>query len=140
MRMLPIEQDPLESMKDIIDALQRHRAGIERALTYGGGGHTFDYVAARVLSGDCDIYILPNSIIIAEIGEQTNFSVYHGFIAAGNLEEILSFDEQFQHEARIRGCKKVSIAGRRGWLKPMKSIGWDEAICIMYKDVKDEQD
>lgn len=138
--MKDVAREPgiLERMEDLLATMRKHREQIEVALAYGHDAHTFDSVVASIIAGARDLYTLPNAVIIAEVGRYANFSVYHGFIAAGDLNEILAFDDQFIKEGRLRGCKFVSITGRRGWEPTLRKQGWSHDLSILYKEVPNE--
>ena len=127
--------DSLQRIKSLIGALEKFELDIREALCYGTNSHTFDYVCARVLSGSADLYEFPNSVIIMEKSVYPNHSVYHGFIAAGDLQEILDAHPLIEEEAKKRGCEYLSIAGRKGWEKPMKKYGWKHSLTIMKKEL-----
>lgn len=127
--------DPLTRLRAILDCLEKFRVDIEKALWYGGGTHTFDYVCQRVLVGELDLYELRNSVLLCEHMRFPSYDVYNVYIAAGNIDEITSFDGRLCKEARLRGCVKVSFSGRFGWKKPLERIGWKPAYLTMAKDV-----
>lgn len=131
-------EPPLVRLRRIIDCLEKYRVDIEKALWYGGNTHTFDYVCQRVLKGDLDLYELRNSVLLCEFKKYPLYSVYHVYIAAGNLDEILGFEKRRIHEeARLRKCSKITFTGRRGWKRPLEQRGWEEVHITMAKDVKD---
>lgn len=136
----PFDFDILDRMELIINALRKHKPEINEALAYAGFSYSFHHVVMRAVSGDLDCYVLPNSVILAEVVEAPNFRTYSLYISAGDLQEILSQEDQMLHEARLRKCRYLSITGRRGWEKPLKAMGWQHSLSILKKDVPDEQD
>lgn len=130
----------LVGLRRTLDVLEKFQLDICAALEYGNNSHTFDDIVKLALVGEVDVYELPNSVIVMELSKYPQFAVYHGFIAAGNLEEILSAHKMMFREARLRGAKYLSIAGRRGWEKAMKAHGWQHKLSIMQIEVPYEQD
>lgn len=130
----------LQEVRRTIDALEKFEVDISKALKYGNASHTFEDVAVRVLSGKLDAYVYPNSIILMELCQYPQHSVYHGFVAAGNLDEILAAEPSLLREARLRKCSYLSIAGRRGWEPVLRNIGWTHSLSIMVREVPSGQD
>jgi hypothetical protein len=128
----------LGKLRATIDALEKFELDIKEALCYGTGSHNFTDVVARVLTGTLDLYVFPNSVIIMEFTKYPNHSVYHGYIAAGDLQEILDAHPMIEKEARARKCKYLTIAGRKGWERPMKLHGWQHSLSVMQKEVSYE--
>lgn len=128
----------LDNLDRTLAALRKFELDICRALEYGNNSHSFDDIVRLVLDGSVDMYEFPNSVIIMELTHYPNFSVYHGFIAAGDLQEILDAHTMMFKEARLRGAKYLSIAGRRGWEKAMRNHGWSHKLSIMQVEVPHE--
>lgn len=134
--VISLPADPLERVSQIVECMRKFRLDIERALVYDGGAYTFDHVCARVLSGDLDMYELPNSVLLCETFDAPNLRSYHVYIAAGDLDEIIEFQrDQLVKEARMRRCSKLSFGGREGWKRALKDEGWKPIRITMMKDV-----
>lgn len=130
----------LDGMDDMTAALRKFRVDIEAALGYGGHSHSFANVVAMCVTGEVDLYILPSSVIMMQLTDYPNYKSYHAFIAAGDLDEIIEAQNGLLiREARLRGASKLTLAGRRGWARALKSEGWEDKLVIMHKDVPNEQ-
>lgn len=134
---VPFDYDILDRMEHLIAALRKHKAEINEALAYTGFSYSFHHVVLRVMTGDLDCFVFPNSVIMAEVVEAPNFKSYGIYIAAGDLQEILDAEDLMLAEARLRGCRYLSMTGRRGWEKPLKQMGWQHSLSILKKDVPD---
>lgn len=120
----------LEKLALSIAVLSKHKLDIIAALEYGGGKHDFDAVVSQVVRGDAHLYPLPNSVIIAEIIRGSR-DIYHIFVAAGDLNEILSVNEFMKEQARANYCDVLGMSGRLGWKRPLRDLGWAEKSLYM---------
>lgn len=128
--------DPLVRLRQIIDGLEKYRLDIEKALCYNERTWTFDQVCSDVLSGKIDMYDLSDAVVLCQLVEQPNANIYHVFIAAGNLDSILSFAQNgLLHEAKLRGCSTLSMEGRTGWKRSLEKLGWSTRRIVMVKGV-----
>jgi hypothetical protein len=134
----PVVPTLADNLIHLMGILKKFELDIRTALEYGNNSHSFDDVVRMAVLGEVDVYEFPNSVIIMELTKYPNFSVYHGFIATGDLQEILDAHGLMFREAKLRGAKYLSIAGRRGWERAMKQRGWDHRLSILYKEVPDE--
>lgn len=48
----------------------------------------------------------------------------HVWLAGGRLEGVLALREGFEAWARGRGCRAVTVAGRRGWARVLAPYGY----------------
>lgn len=132
------KRSALDILESMISDLRKWQAVIEAALKHSDNSHTFDDVCARVLSGDLDMYALPNSVMLCEYVELPGFTQYHVYLGGGNLEEILAYHPTMEAHARKRGCKYLSMTGRLGWKKPLLNHGWTHKLSIYKKEILDE--
>lgn len=120
-----------QNVINLMGIMEHFRLDIERALSYGVGGMTYDDVCERVLKGQYHLYPMAESIIIMEIVAYPQYTAYHGVLAAGDLEEILGARHMIAEVARSYKCKKLEISGRRGWLGIAKRYGWQEQQVVI---------
>lgn len=122
----------LEEAKRRITALENKRAEIESAMEYQEGTHTFDDIVSMVLQGRLRVFEYEQSIALTEILEYPQQKHYHVFIAGGNLKELMSHHEDLIVAAKEAGCVKLTISGRKGWLRVLEPLGWKEqyTACI----------
>ncbi len=127
--------DPIHYMEAKVAALIKFRVDIEKALLYGGGSHTYDDFCKKVLFGTAHMYLYENSMIIMELDVHPQFRTYSGWIAVGDLEEILAAEEELMNAARHLECKHMTLTGRAGWEKPLKAQGWSFSLLTMGKEI-----
>lgn len=132
---IDVARDHLDLMRKQLDALEKHRVDIERALVYGASTYSFGHVCQRVFSGDLDVYVLDNSILLCEVLRYPNRKVYNVYIAAGDLEEVLAFEPQMCAEATARKCAVLMYTGRKGWSRALTQLGWESSLVTMTKEL-----
>jgi hypothetical protein len=121
---------------DLFSELSRCRKYIEDALEYGGDTHTFDDVAAGVLSGRYQLFPNANSAIVTEIVVYPQLKNLHFFLAGGNLDELQKMTPVIEDWGRSMGCTKVSLSGRKGWSRTfLKDSGYTPKWYVLSKEL-----
>ena len=124
---------------DLFSRLYKCRKYIEDALEYSGGTHTFDDVAAGVLSGDFQLWHKDNSAIVTEIVVYPRLKDLHFFLAGGNLDELQQMTPIIEDWGKSVGCTRVTLAGRKGWQRTfLKDRGYEPQWQILSKELKNE--
>jgi hypothetical protein len=125
-----------QSLRQILDDLDRLRPEIQAALDYADGTHTFDDITAMVLHGKLRFWPLQKSALLTEVVEFPQEKHYHMFLGGGDLQEILEMHPQVEQAARQAGCTKLSVTGRRGWVRALEAHGWQlkHVTCVKRLD------
>lgn len=126
----------IAEMRSILDKLEKFHDKIVTSLGYGDDAYSFDYIAARVLSGSLTMYTTDKSILLVEIDESPEFKSCHVLIAAGELDDVDVLYPALESHARLNACKYVTMTGRVGWARPLTARGWQYKLAIMKKEVK----
>ena len=108
---------------------------IRDALEYSGGTHTFDDIVGMIAQGRVRWWPLPNSFLVTEVLEYPQAKHYHVFLAGGDLEEIKSTQKALEAAAEQCGCCKLTLSGRRGWIKALKDLNWKEYCTTVAYDI-----
>lgn len=108
------------------ESIEDYRAGIEAALVYAGGTHTFDDIVAGVAAGDYQFWPGPSSVVITEIVEYPRLRALNFFLAGGgNLAELEAMTPHILEWGRTQGCTRALFTGRRGWTRTfLTRTGW----------------
>jgi hypothetical protein len=120
--------------RDIFQELMRCRQWIENALAYSGGTHDFADIVRGVMSGHMQLWQGESGCAVTEITVYPKRKILHVFLAGGDMEQILDFEESAETFAKLNGCDALSLAGRKGWLRVHKDRGWKEAHVTMIKE------
>lgn len=111
--------------------LEKYRQQIEAALAYGGGTHLFEDVADMVAQGRAQVWINGDTIGVTEIIVYPRKKVLNGWLAGGNLRELMPMMPAAAEWGRAQGCEAFTIAGRPGWLKVMKRLGFEPGLTLL---------
>lgn len=121
--------------KDHKDYVEPYRSLIDEALAHAGGTHTFEDVLDLILSGDMLFWPGEKSCMVTEIVQYPRKRAMHVFLAAGDLDEIKAMEPDLRWFAKKLKCDGISLAGRRGWVRALKDIGFTEGHAIVVKDL-----
>ena len=118
-----------------------YRAEFERvwpwlsdAVQAYGPVETKDTVWQRITDGFAELWTTPNAAMVTTIEvSPSGYKELKGWLAGGALPEIKEFEPLLAQWARERGCRRVVIQGRRGWLKAFD--GYAERAVVMTKEL-----
>ena len=123
-------------MSETMDSeLERCRPWIESALALSGGTHLFQDVVECVKLGTMQFWNAPKGCMVTEILNYPRKKVFHIFLAGGDLAQIKDFSDSAIHFAKLNGCTAMSLAGRRGWVKALADLGWEEKFTTMSVEI-----
>jgi hypothetical protein len=111
--------------------LEDYRTQIESALAYSGGTHIFEDVVQSVLDGRMQAWVNNKSIAITEIIVYPRKKVLHGFLAAGNMRDVIAMVPSAAEWGRQMGCSAFTLAGRKGWQRVFKRHGWHTTFYVL---------
>jgi len=108
---------------------------IEKAMAHLDHPYTFNDVVASVLRQERHFYDFEDCCVIMQYEQYPQYSNYHCFIACGKMQAIKDAEPHINEVAKQLGCKHMSISGRIGWPRALKSDGWKHVISVLYKEV-----
>src|SRR5262245_38578511 len=111
------------------------RPWIEAALEYSGGTHTIQDIKAAIEAGRMGLIPLERSAFVVEIVEYPRLKALHIFLAGGDLDELRSCNARMDATAKALGCSRITIAGRRGFVRTLKDLGYRERWSILAKEI-----
>jgi hypothetical protein len=123
--------DLATKMKLLMDDLLHWKEGIEDALSYADGSYVFDDVVAKVIKGEVHFYTYPECFVIMQQVIYPQHKNYHCFLAAGNQEALDGVLQDMLGAAEALGCKNLTITGRHGWVKRLRSRGWKHTFSTL---------
>ena len=105
----------------------------EFAEAMEGGLYTVENLEHRILTGDAYFWPGQACAVVAErVVYPTGEAVLQTLWAVGDLEEVLTLEPALAATARLLGCTRVLIEGRKGWERLMKPLGyepWSVTLC-----------
>ncbi len=116
------------------------RPGIEEALRYANGTHTFDDVCYMVFQGQFAWFVSDSdkSLVLTEIQTFPRKTVVHGFLVCGELDDLTKLIKEVMDYYTAKGYKHATMNGRPGWRKVMEQLGWKSANAVFSYDVPQE--
>lgn len=109
---------------------------VAAALEYAEDTHTLEDVFMSVLAGHRQFWPGERSAIVTEVQQFPQKKVMHFFLAGGELEELNQMQRAIEPWAREQGCKSITLAGRRGWLRSfLREEGYQPKWTIMSKEL-----
>lgn len=119
----------------VVQEIKRCLPWIADALSYSGGTHDPTDVVAGILKGTMQLWPGPEACAVTEIVVYPNKKVLHVFLAAGNMEGIVDMQESAEEWGKLQGCTAMTIAGRKGWAKVLKDVGYEEKYVTLAKEL-----
>jgi len=120
---------------DIFQELMRCRNWIENALAYSGGTHEFVDIVQGVLSGHMQLWHGESGCAVTEITVYPRKKFLHVFLAGGDMDQILDFEESAETFAKLNNCDGLTLAGRKGWARVHRDRGWKEQFVTLSKEL-----
>ena len=114
-------------------------AGLEKALQHSGGTHTLQNVGEKVAAGKAQYWQKGSAVVITELLETPQMRVLHFWLVTGELQDVIVLSEKVIAWGRRVGCKRATLAGRRGWEKVLAGSGWSPELVLMGRDISDGQ-
>ena len=108
---------------------QRTKPWIEAALARDVGTHNIEDVWAALETGHAQLWPTQNAVCVTTIENYPRAKALRGWLAGGNLHEIVETEPVIRAWAKRMGCDLMLIGGRRGWLKAFE--GYEEAHTVM---------
>lgn len=118
-----------------MERIARCRGWIEAALAYSGGTHTFEDVARGIAEGRMQLWDAPDGCCVTEIVEYPRKRVLNGFLAGGEMGQVLDIIPSIETWARLQGCDATELTGRRGWTRVFAPMGYRETATTLRKDL-----
>mgnify|MGYP000017541682 FL=1 len=117
------------------DTVGPYRELLESALIHGGGTHTYEDVLDAIILGDMIFWPAEKSCMVTEIVQYPRLRALHVFLAAGDLDEIKDMESSLISFAKSIKCSTLSMSGRKGWERALKSIGYKVAHTTLVKQI-----
>lgn len=105
------------------------------AIEHGGGTHSKEDLWGIIGAGNAHLVPLAHGALVTTMQQYpTGLRDVHGWLAGGNLEEIVKAEPRVADYYKSQGCHRVTITGRDGWLRKMP--GYKKTGVILVKDLR----
>ena len=108
---------------------------LEAALEYAEGTHNANDVLDLIQNNNATFWPLEKSVIVTEFVQWPRFKQLHYWLVGGDLQELLSVEPGITEWGRSQGCTRFSAAGRMGWARVMKPLGYQPLCITVFKDI-----
>lgn len=91
-----------------------------------GGTHWPADVLDTLLSGSTQLWVGERSALVTEIIVYPRLKACLIWLAGGDLAEVVEMQRDIAEGARARGCSRLEVKGRTGWLRTeigVRSVG-----------------
>lgn len=107
---------------------------LKAAAALAGDTHRKRHVGDRLRNGLAQLWTLPNAACVTSIERHdTGLRDLHGWLAAGDIDGLVTIEARLERFARAENCNRMVIAGRKGWLRIFN--GYRERAVIIAKDL-----
>jgi hypothetical protein len=133
----PVEGNTSNLAGDVITLMHdllRWQEQIEAAMAHVDNQYTFNDIVASIMRGERHFYKYDRCCVIMQFEEYPAYSIYHCFVACGEMQAIKDAEKDMNERAKALGCKYMAISGRVGWPRALKNDGWKHVLSIMYKE------
>jgi hypothetical protein len=114
---------------------RQERSWISAALDYAGGTHTLEDVEQAITEGKLTLLSDDRCALVLEIIVYPRTKVLNVFLAAGDLEAVKRKDPVLCALGRAYGCSRVTLSGRRGWIRALNETGYREGWAVAFKEL-----
>lgn len=98
-----------------------------------GSLYRIEDLEAKLAAGDAYFWPGASAAVVAErVSYPSGEMVMQTLWAVGDLDEVLSLEPGVAATARLVGCSRILIEGRKGWERLMKPAGyehWSVTVC-----------
>jgi len=119
----------------INEELERCKDWIEAALERCGGTHEWSDIVEGIHSLRYQFWPAEKGCAVTEIIVFPRKKIFHVFLAGGEMDQIVDMNDSAAHFAKAQGCDGMSIAGRKGWSRVLKTEGWTESFTTLAKEL-----
>lgn len=103
--------------------------------------YTLEEVFGRIRNKQATIFAGERSILICELLHHNGVVTGNGWLGAGDMAELIAdLRPQAEAWAESNGASAITIDGRNGWQRPLKSHGYHVDTVTLRKELHHEQE
>jgi hypothetical protein len=87
------------------------------------------------MRGELHFYTFEGCCLFMQEIHYPQFKNYHCFVAVGDQESLDKAGVHMAAMAKEYGCKHLSISGRVGWERRLRTRGWKHVLSTMYLEL-----
>lgn len=117
---------------------------VRRSCEESGGTQTLEHIKAQWRAGKMEILVGEDEAGLAAVAVLmvTNLAALNGLscviisLCGRGMAQWLDRIELFERYAQWRGCRRMVIYGRRGWVRVLDDHGYTEAATLVTKELE----
>jgi hypothetical protein len=125
----------LDKTMALLTAIRRWQPLIDDALHHAMYGYSFDDIVMMIMRGELHFFDFPKCCVIMQPQASPGYRTYHCLVACGDMQAIKDTEPLMRENAKALNCKYMSISGRPGWARELKSAGWTHKFSALFKEV-----
>lgn len=114
---------------------ERIRELLQQAIDRSEGDYLMEDIEQFLVEGKMQLWTTASSAAVTEVICYPRNKVVLVLLAAGDLQEICDTVPQVEAFAKAVGASRISMCGRRGWVKPLAELGFKEAHTGVSREV-----
>ena len=127
---------------DIVKVWETVERWIENAAKHENES-SLDEIKSKLLSGNMQLWVVlqfptftPVACYVTEIELAPTLTLNAAYLSGDGVDDWLPLVERTIHQfAESVGCGRLSLRGRRGWVKKLREFGWTEELVVMNKEI-----
>jgi hypothetical protein len=123
--------DTLLKLSSTVSKLERWRDNIERSLAYTEGTHTFDDLVRLTITDHLLFFATDEAFAFMQKVTFPQYSNLNCFLAGGDLVALEARTEDMRAIAAALGCRYLTVTGRHGFQRFLRSKGWQHDCTTM---------
>jgi hypothetical protein len=112
------------------DAFRRRLA---RALRVGGSVYGPQDILKAVEEGRMQSWTKNESLVVTELMTFPQASALNVVLAVGELDDVMSLQQDIKEFGRAQGAKVMRMEGREGWGAVLPEYGWNKVPHVIYE-------
>ena len=128
-----IAPDMLGAARHLVDELERLRPEIAEALNTPAAATSSTTSSSYGAAGTGRLWTTPGSFMLVESRYPRRCTTT--FLAGGVLEELVALHDEVIAAALDDGACKLTLTGRKGWVRALKGWGWREVMTTVEKEI-----
>lgn len=116
--------------------------GLLKSLPHTWRIYTVDSLHNRILAGDIQVWVVGKEdirqVVFTQIANYPATRILEIIWGAGTgfIEEAIpALDATLERFAALQECDEIAIIGRRGWVKPLRKLGFSETSVVLSRPV-----
>lgn len=123
--------------EDVHHVLPGYKSRLMEAVEQSDGEFSWADIVEKLQSGLWQLWITPKSALVTCIRDQGQMTLCVLVYMGGVLQEVEACLPGIMEWARVNGCQKLHIEGRKGWGRALEEFGAELRYHVYSIDLED---